>query len=335
MKYGAVPGVNKPIARLAQGTTMLSSTRLEQAMALLDGVFDLGGNTFDTGHAYGSGDCERTLGRWIHERGLREQVVIVDKGAHPNADRDRVTPFDITSDLHDSLARLKTDYIDIYFLHRDDPSKPVGPLVEILNEHWQAGRIRAFGGSNWSPERILEATAYAEAHGLQPFVISSPNFSLAVQMQAPWVGCLTIGGAAGAAARQWYSRTRMPLLTWSSLAGGFFSGRFQRDNLDSLTNGVEPITARTYGVETNFQRLERAQALGRKKGATAAQIALAYLLNQPLNLFALVGCQTAAEFAENAAAVELALTPDELSWLESGSPGDRTGADAVPMLYST
>ena len=331
MKYGTVPGVNKPVARLAQGTTMMSSARLEQAMALLDGVFALGGNTFDTGHAYGSGDCERTLGRWIQERGLREQVVIVDKGAHPNADRDRVTPFDITSDLHDSLVRLKTSYIDIYLLHRDDPSKPVGPLVEILNEHWQAGRIRAFGGSNWSPERIMEANAYAEAHGLQPFVVSSPNFSLAVQMQAPWVGCLSIGGAAGAAAREWYSRTRMPLLTWSSLAGGFFSGRFQRDNLDSLTDGVEPITARTYGDEANFQRLERAQALGWQKAATAAQIALAYLLNQPLNLFALVGCQTPAEFAENAAAVELALTPDALSWLESGVAGDLASEITVPL----
>jgi aryl-alcohol dehydrogenase-like predicted oxidoreductase len=320
MKYGTVPGVTKPVARLAQGTTMLTSAELDQGMALLDGVFALGGNTFDTGQAYRSGDCERILGRWIHERGLREQVVVVDKGAHPNADRDRVTPFDITSDLHDSLARLKTDYIDIYLLHRDDPSKPVGPLVEILNDHLQAGRIRAFGGSNWTPERIAAANAYAAAHGLQPFVLSSPNFSLAVQSQAPWVGCLSIGGVAGAADREWYSRSQMPLLTWSTLAGGFFSGRFRRDNLDSLTHDVEPITARTYGDEANFRRLDRAQALGREKGVTAAQIALAYVLNQLLNLFALVGCQTAAEYAENAAAVELDLRAEELSWLESGAP---------------
>src|SRR5258708_38984313 len=93
MKYSTIPGVDKPVARLAQGTTMLNSAALDQAMALLDGVFALGGNTFDTGHVYRNGDSERTLGRWMQERGLREQVVIVSKGAHPNADRDRVTPF--------------------------------------------------------------------------------------------------------------------------------------------------------------------------------------------------------------------------------------------------
>ncbi len=322
MKYGTIPGVDKPVARLAQGTTMLDSGAPDMAMALLDGVFAQGGNTFDTGHVYGNGAIERTLGRWIEARGLREQVVIVTKGAHPNADRDRVTPFDISSDLFDSLARLKTDFIDIYLLHRDDPSKPVGPLVEILNEHQRAGRIRAFGGSNWSPARIAEANAYAQAHGLQPFALSSPNFSLAVQREAPWAGCLSISGAAGAAAREWYARAQMPLLTWSSLAGGFFSGRFQRDNMAGMTEGIDSITARSYGDETNFQRLDRAQALGREKGLTAAQIALAYILNQPLNLFALVGCRTAAEYAENAAAVELQLTPKELAWLEGGAERD-------------
>jgi aryl-alcohol dehydrogenase-like predicted oxidoreductase len=319
MKYGSIPGVSKPVARLAQGTTMLDSGAPDKTMALLDGVYAQGGNTFDTGHVYRGGDSERMLGRWIQERGLRDKVVIITKGAHPNADRDRrVTPFDISSDLHDSLARLKTDFIEVYLLHRDDPSQPVGPLVEVLNEHHQAGRIGAFGGSNWSPARIAEANAYAAAHGLQPFVLSSPNFSLAVQREAPWAGCLSISGAAGAEAREWYGRAQMPLLTWSSLAGGFFSGRLRRDNIAAMTEGIDSITARSYGDEANFQRLDRAEALGRQKGRTAAQIALAYILNQPLTVFALVGCQTAAEYAENAAAVDLKLTPAEVAWLESG-----------------
>jgi aryl-alcohol dehydrogenase-like predicted oxidoreductase len=250
---------------------------------------------------------------------VREQVVIVDKGAHPNADGARVTPAAITADLLESLDRLATPYIDLYLLHRDDPSQPVGPLVEILNAHCQAGRIRAYGGSNWAPERLAEANAYAEAHGLRPFVLSSPNLSLAVQLQPPWAGCLSLSGPAGAAARAWYTRTQLPVLTWSTLAGGFFSGRYRPDNLHSSAPGIDPTTARTYGDDANFARLERAQALGRQKGLTAAQIALAYALNQPLNLFALVGCQTPAEFAENAAAVEVQLTADELAWLESGA----------------
>jgi aryl-alcohol dehydrogenase-like predicted oxidoreductase len=319
MKYSHIPGVNKPAARLAQGTMMLDSAELEKSLALLDGVYALGGNTFDSGHVYRGGDSERVLGRWVEARGLREQVVIITKGAHPNADRARVTPFDITSDLFDSLARLKTDYIDMYLLHRDDPSKPVGLLVEALDEHYRAGRIRAYGGSNWSPERLAEANAYAAAHGLQPFVMSSPNFSLAVQREAPWPGCLSISGAAGRPAREWYAAAQMPQLTWSSLAGGFFSGRFSRESLAGLTEGLDGVAARAYGDEDNFQRLDRAQALGREKGLSAAQIALAYILNQPLNLFALVGCQTAAEYAENAAAVELVLTPQEVAWLEGNT----------------
>src|SRR5690606_27782491 len=127
------------------------------------------------------------------------------------------TPYDITADLFDSLARMQTDYIDIYLLHRDDPDVPVGPIVEILNEHHQAGRIHAFGGSNWSHERIREANEYAAAHGLTPFVASSPNFSLAEQIQEPWAGCLSIGGRKGAAARDWYRQNQIALFTWSSL----------------------------------------------------------------------------------------------------------------------
>ena len=82
--------------------------------------------------------------------GDRDQIVILTKGAHFNQDRNRVTPFDITSDLFDSLVRLRTDSIDLYLLHRDDPTVPVGPIVEVLNEHKEAGRICAIGGSNWT-----------------------------------------------------------------------------------------------------------------------------------------------------------------------------------------
>src|SRR5690606_33885185 len=132
-----------------------------------------------------------------------DQVVIVTKGAHPNLDRVRVTPHDITSDLFDSLARLKTDTIDMYLLHRDDPSVPVGPIMEVLNEHHAAGRIRSFGGPSWAVARLREAAAYAEKHDLVPFVASSPQFSLAVQREAPWRGCITVAGPETAAARAW------------------------------------------------------------------------------------------------------------------------------------
>lgn len=314
MEYGSVPGIDKPISRLVQGTVMLSSKRLDESFALLDGVIEQGGTAFDTAHGYGGGDCERVLGRWVKERGVEDKVVIIAKGAHHNQDRQRVTPFDITADLHDSLARQKRDYFDLYLLHRDDPSKPVGPIVEILNEHKRAGKIKVFGGSNWSVERIQEANAYAAAHGLTGFTVSSPNFSLAVQAKPPWENCISISG--DMAARAWYQKNQMPLFPWSSLAGGFLSGRFNRGSVDSMTDSLDKLAVETYCFEDNFRRLDRVQELANEKGLSVPQIATAYVLSVPLNIFALVGCNNASEYAANVAASSLRLTPQEIAWLE-------------------
>jgi aryl-alcohol dehydrogenase-like predicted oxidoreductase len=244
--------------------------------------------------------------------------VIITKGAHHNQDRRRVTPFDITSDLHDSLARLGVAKVDLYLLHRDDPSVPVGPIVEILNEHRAAGLIDAFGGSNWTHDRIAEANAYAEAQGLVPFVASSPQFSLAEMIRPPWEGCVSISGPNQAAARRYYERTGVALFTWSSLAGGFLSGRYRRDNLDQLTERQDELVKNSYVSDANFGRLERAEALAQAKGLTVPQIALAYSQNHPLELFSLVGCRTPAEYAQNSVALETPLTPAEIAWLETG-----------------
>jgi aryl-alcohol dehydrogenase-like predicted oxidoreductase len=96
---------------------MIKLEWLERSFTLLDEVFAAGGNTFDTAHGYNGGDSERTLGRWIQERGVREQVVIIGKGAHPYQGRNRVTPQDITADILESLQRMGLDSIDLYLLH--------------------------------------------------------------------------------------------------------------------------------------------------------------------------------------------------------------------------
>lgn len=316
MEYNYIPGMDKPISRLVQGTVMINSQELERGFILLDEIFELGCTTFDTAHMYGQGDNERTVGRWVNERGVRDRVVIIGKGAHHSEDRRRVTPFDITADIYDSLARFKFDAIDLYLLHRDDPSVPVGPIVEVLNEHLQAGRIRAFGGSNWTHQRIQAANEYAKAHGLVPFVASSPNFSLAEQVREPWPNCISISGPAGEEARAWYQQTKLALFTWSSLAGGFFSGRFARHNLDSFDSYLDKLCVESYGYEQNFKRLDRVQLLAEAKGLTIPQIALAYVLSQPLNIFALVGCQSGAEFKANLEASRVKLSPAEMAWLD-------------------
>lgn len=316
MQYGTIPGIAKPVSRLVQGSIMISSSNVPECFYLLDSILDMGCNTFDTAHVYGGGDNERTFGRWLRERGNRDKVNIIGKGAHLSQDRKRVTPWDITSDIYDSLARFKIDHIDIYLLHRDDPDFPVGPIVETLHEHKKAGRILAYGGSNWSHERVAEANAYAAAHGLDPFVASSPNFTLAVQNQPPWEGCISISAADAKPARDYYANLNMPLFTWSSLAGGFFSGRLRRDNLESFETYLDKLAVTTYANEENFRRLDRVQQLAEEKGLTIPQVATAYVMSYPLNIFALVGCQNADEFKANMAASEIRLTVAEMAWLE-------------------
>ncbi len=316
MQYGNIDGIDKPISRLVHGTIMLTSEEEEWSFKLLDAVYDNGITAFDTGHIYGGGDPERILGRWMKERGNRDRVVLLGKGAHHNADRRRVTPFDVTADLHDSLARFQVDYIDIYVLHRDDPSVPVGPIVEVLNEHIQAGKIGKIGGSNWSHERLQEANAYAEANGLQPFAVSSPNFSLAEQAEPPWSECITISGPENAGVRSWYEESQMPLFTWSSIANGFFSGRLTRANFEEVKDQFDESSIRAYCTPDNFDRLDRVEKLAADKSLTVPQVALAYVLNQPLNIFALVGARSRAECDANLEVLSLELTQAEMDWLD-------------------
>lgn len=289
MFYGEVNGVRKPISRLVLGTMIINTRELKKSFDLLDTTFELGCTTLDTAHVYAGGESERGIGRWMEARGNRDKVVILSKGGHPNSDRKRVTPFDITADLHDSLARLRTDYIDIYVLHRDDFNVPIGVIVECLNEHLAAGRVRAIGGSNWTHQRIQEANEYAKAHDLVPFAASSPNYSLVEQVEDPWgPGCVGLGGPEQIEARKWYEKTQLPIFAYSSLGRGFLSGRITRENFDEL----------------------------KEKGMTVPQIATAYIMNQPLNAFALVGAANHDEFKANMEACELKLTPEETAWLD-------------------
>ncbi len=322
MKYGHVPGIDKVISRLVQGTMMIGSRHLDDSFALLDRVVELGCTAFDLAHVYGGGDAERTFGQWLRSRGCRDEIVIITKGAHHNRDRKRVTPYDIAADLHDSLARLQVDKIDLYLLHRDDRDVAVGPIVEALNGHQKEGLIDAFGGSNWTHNRVQLVNAYAADHGLVPFVASSPQFSLAEMVEAPWAGCVSVGGPSGTVARAYYSESHMGLFTWSSLAGGFLTGRYTRENRQTRTERQDELVLRSYGSEDNFGRLERAQCLAEEKGLTLPQVALAYSHSHPLNLFSLVGCRAPEEYADNIVALETLLTAGEVIWLETGEGND-------------
>lgn len=314
MKKTNFPGSKKSLSPIVLGTMIIGLKNFEESAALLDDALALGVNTIDTALVYGGGDSERALGQWMEQRGNREEIFLLSKGAHPNRDRLRVTPYDITSDLMDSLARLKTDYIDLYLLHRDDADKPVGPIMDVLNEHYKAGRIRAFGGSNWTHGRIAEANAYAAAKGLVPMTASSPNYGLCEQIDDPWgPGCVTISGPAGTDARAFYREQNMPVFAYSSLGRGMFSGRVTREN---YREALDAAALKAYAHEVNFKRLDRARSLAEKKGVSVPQIALAYILNQPFNVFPIVGAASKQELVEGIAATGIELSAEERAWLD-------------------
>jgi len=129
-------------------------------------------------------------------------------------------------------------------------------------------------------------------------------------------GSVSISGPAHRAARKWYAESGMPVIPYSSLGSGFFSGLLQPGTYEQVKERMNPTAVRVYACEANFERLERVAALAKRKGASIAQVALAFLLTGPLNVFALTGPRRPAEFADNAAALDITLTPAERAWLD-------------------
>ena len=307
MDTGKIDGISLPISKLVLGSMVCSPDDLENTFALLDAFVMAGGTCIDTAHIYGGGKSERALGQWFSERRNRDKIVLLDKGAHHDNTGPRVTPECILADLTDSLERLQTDYIDLYLLHRDNPDVPVGPIVECLHELKQQGKIRAYGGSNWTPLRLQEANEYAKQHKLTPFVASSPHFSLAVPAGPMWPGCVTLTDAD----KGWYQQNKMPVFAWSSQASGFFTGRYTPDvhtNAD-----IERI----FYSDQNWERLRRAQETGEAHGVSANNIALAYVLRQPFPIYPLIGPRNVEELQSSLLALDVKLSDEEMRYLQA------------------
>ena len=316
MQYQKIRGIDKPLSRIIYGCTTEAMMKGENVNDLLDEIYSLGINTFDTAENYGL--SEVSLGILMKERGNRDDIVVITKGCHPYDGVDRMTPEYLREDIEKSFQRLKTDYIDIYLLHRDVLGVPVGPIVEILNEYHKAGKIGVFGGSNWQPERIQEANDYAIQHDLVPFTVSSPNYSLCRQVNDPWggsAGCVTITGDENQEARQWYRDNDIAVLAYSSLGRGVFTGKVRSDEIEKAKVMMGPGAANAYCHPENFERLRRAEKLASKRNATVSQVALAWLLKQKVNAFPIVSASTAGRIADNVKALELNLTDEEAKWL--------------------
>jgi aryl-alcohol dehydrogenase-like predicted oxidoreductase len=300
MKYSSIPGVQSDISRVVMGSLAFRDAAF--ANPICDEFFDLGGNCFETARHYGN--AEEVLGDWIQSRDLRKEIVLITKGAHtPNC-----YPEAVTEELFESLDHLKTESVDVYFLHRDNPDVPVGEFVDVLNEHMNAGRIKVFGGSNWTIERVQEANDYAKRSGLVGFSALSNNFSLARMVEPPWPGCVT---ASDPDSHRWLFEQRMTLFPWSSQARGFFvEGRSAPEDLS------DPELARCWYSNDNFTRLERARSLATQKDVSATAIALAYVLHQPFPTFPIIGPMSPRETSTSLDALNVELTPVEVQWLD-------------------
>ena len=315
MRHSEAAGLNKPVSRLVLGCDNQPTGK--HAAVMFDHYFEYGGNTFDTAHIYGGGRMEQYLGAWMNHRGVREDVVVIGKGAHTPAN----FPDRVAGQLDTSLQRLQTDYVDLYFLHRDNEDVPVEEWLDALNKEQEAGRIRAFGASNWSLARVQEANALAAKRGLAPFAAVSNNFSLARMVEPVWSGCVA---ASTIPWREWLEAEQMPLFPWSSQARGFFTPRFDAVRAQTSSNvaahfGNQPSDdemRRCWFADDNFQRRARALELAQRHDVAPINIALAYVLNQPFPCFALIGPRTMAETRSSLAALSIELSASELAWLD-------------------
>ena len=317
MIYKNIDGIALPVSRIVFGTAMPAMIDGQDVTELLDAVAAGGVNCFDTARRYGM--AEKSLGDWIQKRGNRDQIVVVDKGAHPLPDTTapRVTPAAIEADLARSLDLLQTDYVDIYLLHRDDRTKPVGPIVEVLNDLRERGKINLFGVSNWTTARIEAANEYAYEHDLEPFTVSSPNYGLAEQVLDPWGGgCVSISGPNEEETRRWYQDSGMAVFAYATLAHGLFSGKVRSDQLNQVADYLDKFAIRGYCCRDNYERLRRTEQIAEKHGCTVAQAALAWVLAQPLGVFAEVSASTPERFASNLGALEIQLTEAELRFMD-------------------
>jgi 1-deoxyxylulose-5-phosphate synthase len=313
MRYLEISGLDTPVSIIGLGTsTTAFTTEGNEATDLLEEFLAAGGNLVDTAHIYGVGKSEQTLGSWLEESGRRSEVILITKGCHPTVDPDdvfgkpwvsRVTPEAIRADLSESLERLRTDHVDLYLLHRDDETVDPGPLMETLTEEQERGRIKVFGASNWSVERIAEANAFAARNGLNGFAVSSQGLSLARPTVMRYPGTLF----ADDAIRQWHQTTGFPLLAWSAQSAGLLLGQSPSD---------APDDARAYISDENFERLRRAQELGEAKNATGLQVALAYVLLQPFPVVGLVGPSSVSHLEEALGGLDVDLTPEEIEYLD-------------------
>jgi len=304
IRRGHIADLPKEMSMAALG--LMEFSTFPSAAIVLDAFYEAGGNLVDSAFSYGGGMQDRLIGEWLQSRGVRDQMVVIEKGVHTPL----CYPDVIGKQLTVSLDRLKTDYIDIYFMHRDNPDIPVGEFVDAMDAEVKAGRIRGpFGGSNWTRERMDEAIAYAERTGKTKPSVLSNNFSLAEMIQPVWDGCIACSGPEW---MTWLKSRGVTNFAWSSQARGFFTDRAGRGKF------TEGELARSWYSDANFERRDRAEQIAMQQGKDPIQVALAYVLNQAWPVIPLIGPRSLYELNHSIEAFQVKLEPQDVKWLVEG-----------------
>lgn len=307
---------DKQVAVIALGSSEFGGTcPAEAAFELLEAYRNIGGNFIDTARVYGDfagkrlGESEKVIGRWLQSRADREAVFLSTKGGHPDMDHmeiGRLSRTEVMDDLKHSLENLRTDYVDIFWLHRDDVSRNVGDIMETLNALVEAGMTKRTGVSNWSPARIRAANAYAREHGLRPLDANQPQFSLARQMVVEDSTLYQMDAETYAL----HLETGMALIPFSSQAKGFFSKLFELGEA-----GLSPKARRRFFYPENLAIYDRMLKVREETGLSVGAIALAYLTCQPFPTFPLAGASRVSQVEALAEAGDAVITPAQRDFL--------------------
>lgn len=314
MEYRTLGNSGAVVSNFALGTMTFGAEADEfTSHAILDNYLGAGGNFIDTADVYTGGASEAIIGRWLAARpGARDAVVLASKGRFPMGGH----PNDVgTSRRHlaraldDSLRRLGVEQIDLYQMHAWDPITPLEETLRFLHDAVTAGKIGYYGFSNFLGWQLSKAVYLARAHGWNLPVTLQPQYSLLVRDIELEIVPAALDAGVG-------------LLPWSPLAGGWLSGKYQRDMPpegatrlgENPNRGMEAWTERNANPRT-WDVLGVVADIAASREVSAAQVALAWAAVRPGVASVILGARTTAQLADNLGAAGLVLTPRETGQL--------------------
>ncbi|MBV7271435.1 aldo/keto reductase [Clostridium sp. PL3] len=317
MLYKNINNSELKVSSICLGSAFMGSSTIpkKESHGLLDLFEAEGGNFIDTAHIYSDwlpGEksiSEKTIGEWLKIKKNRHNMIIGTKGAHPDfgaMNVSRLSKKEVLSDLEGSLQALKTDYIDIYWLHRDDENRPVEEIIDYLNEFVKSGKILNFGCSNWKAYRMKEALDYAAKKKINGFVANQNMWSYA-ELNVENLEDKTLV-VMDKEAREIHNTYSLAAIPYSSQANGFFTKLSQ----NRLSDAVKKL----YFNNENLDGYERVKKVAKEKGMTISDVVLTYLTSQPFVTVPVVGCRNEEQLKDSLKASDLKFNREILEYLE-------------------